>query len=70
MGLEDCAPCYSMPMASSKAISLEDMLKQADAGFTEPLLKLIDDSGKKDSEIYKKAVYAALEVHGVLREVD
>ena len=35
--------------------SLEEMLKQADAGFTETLLKLIDKTGKKDSEIYKKA---------------
>jgi len=43
------------PMAVSKAMSLEDMLKQADAGFTETLLKLIDKTGKKDSEIYKKA---------------
>ena len=42
-------------MAASKAISLEDMLKQADAGFTETLLDLIDKTGKKDSEIYKKA---------------
>ena len=56
MVVEECAPCYSMPMAPSKAMSLEDMLKQADAGFTETLLKLIDDSGKKDSEIYKKAL--------------
>ena len=54
--MEECAPCYSMPMAPAKAMSLEDMLKQADAGFTETLLKLIDDSGKKDSEIYKKAL--------------
>lgn len=36
-------------------LSLEDMLKQTDAGFTETLLKLIDKSDKKDSEIYKKA---------------
>ena len=43
-----------MPYAS-KAMSLEDMLKQANAGFTETLLKLIDQTGKKDSEIYKKA---------------
>lgn len=55
MVVEECAPCYSMPMAPSKAMSLEDMLKHADAGFTETLLKLIDDSGKKDSEIYKRA---------------
>ena len=55
MVLEECSPCYCMPMAS-KALSLEDMLKQADAGFTETLLKRIDENGKKDSEIYKKAL--------------
>ena len=49
MAMRECAPC------ASKAISLEDMLKQADAGFTETLLKLIDQTGKKDSEVYKKA---------------
>ena len=43
------------PMAAPKAMSLEDMLKQADTGFTETLLSLIDKAGKKDSEIYKKA---------------
>ena len=42
-------------LCTPKAMSLEDMLKQADAGFTETLLKLIDQTGKKDSEIYKKA---------------
>lgn len=47
------APCASM--AAPKAMSLEDMLKQEDAGFTETLLQLIDRTGKKDSEIYKKA---------------
>ena len=47
---ETCAP-MAMPVAAS----LPDFLKQADAGFTETLLKLIDKTGKKDSEIYKKA---------------
>jgi len=51
--LHECSPCGSM--AAPKAMSLEDMLKQADAGFTETLLKLIDKTGKKDSAIYKKA---------------
>ena len=47
----------ALPCASKvNAMSLEDMLKQADAGFTETLLKLIDQTGKKDSEIYKKAL--------------
>lgn len=31
------------------------LLKDLDAGFSETLLQLIDRSGKKDSEIYKKA---------------
>lgn len=50
---EEIHPCA--PIAASRAMSLEDMLKQADAGFTETLLKLIDKTGKKDAEIYKKA---------------
>ena len=55
---EDAAPCapMSMPMVEKpKPTSLKDLLNQADAGFTETLLKLIDKTGKKDSEIYKKA---------------
>ena len=51
--LEELLPCA--PMVATKAMSLEDMLKQADTGFSETLLKLIDKVGKKDSEIYKKA---------------
>ena len=51
MKQEQCpAPC----MAPSTC-SLEDMLRQQDKGFTETLLRLIDNTGKKDSEIYKKA---------------
>ena len=46
-------PAAAMPAA--KSISLDDYLKKADAGFSETLLKLIDRTGKKDSEIYKKA---------------
>ena len=34
---------------------LKDLLAATDAGFTETLLKLIDKTGKKDSDIYKKA---------------
>ena len=59
-----CAPAPTeipMPMESPmsvdavKGFSLEDQLAKLDAGFTETLLKLIDGSGRKDSEIYKKA---------------
>ena len=63
---EDCAGIESeflsaamapmaAPMESLKELSLVDSLKAADAGFSETLLKMIDATGKKDSEIYKKA---------------
>jgi len=48
------APCAPMAM-SVVGGSLDDMLDKLDAGFSETLLKLIDRTGKKDSEIYKKA---------------
>lgn len=48
-------PCAPMAAPKANALSLEAMLKQADAGFSQTLLQLIDASGKKDSEIYKKA---------------
>ena len=44
--------CEAAPMAAS---GLDEALAHLDAGFSETLLKLIDRSGKKDSEIYKKA---------------
>ena len=44
-----------LPTLQSKAVSLPDLLRQADAGFSETLLRLIDKSGHKDSTIYKKA---------------
>lgn len=34
---------------------LQKMVQQADAGFSETLLKLIEKSGEKDSDIYKRA---------------
>lgn len=34
---------------------LTRMVKEADAGFSETLLKLIDQSGQKDSDVYKRA---------------
>ena len=40
------------PMAAS---GLDEALAHLDAGFSETLLKLIDRSGKKDAEVYKKA---------------
>ncbi len=50
---EDAAPQFTA--ASMSIRELDDMLERLDAGFSETLLKLIDRSGKKDSEIYKKA---------------
>ena len=53
-------PAAAAPAAPQKAkaaapLNLEKLLKKTDAGFSETLLKLIDRTGKKDAEIYKKA---------------
>lgn len=40
---------------TSKMPNLDGMLNNIDRGFSETLLDLIDRTGKKDSEIYKKA---------------
>ena len=48
------ASLVAAPMTSAPA-DLEDLLRQTDAGFSETLLKLIDRTGKKDAEIYKRA---------------
>ena len=63
------APCAAMAPAEPKPKkaetkvfsirkgkpSLAQLLAETDAGFSETLLKLIDQTGKKDSEIYTKA---------------
>ncbi|MBR2048037.1 MAG: macro domain-containing protein [Oscillospiraceae bacterium] len=43
------APC------APKAIRLEDLLKQADCGFSERLIQLLNQSGLKNAAVYKKA---------------
>lgn len=47
MSVEETVPMYSDDWGQ--------LLKNLDAGFSETLLQLIDRTGKKDSEIYKKA---------------
>ena len=51
---ESAAPCAPIAVGAAGS-SLDDLLKDMDAGFSETLLTLIDRTGKKDSEIYKKA---------------
>ena len=48
------AASFSLPFSKAKP-SLAELLAETDAGFSETLLKLIDRTGKKDSEIYSKA---------------
>ena len=43
------------PVAASSPLDLNEFLKKKDAGFAETLVDLIERSGKKNSEIYKKA---------------
>lgn len=53
--LEDC---FAMPALAGIPMDSDDwgkLLKDLDAGFSQTLLDLIDRTGKKDSEIYKKA---------------
>ncbi len=50
--------CLDMPASAAVSMAPDDwgqLLKDLDAGFSETLLQLIDRTGKKDSEIYKKA---------------
>ena len=54
------APSYQgtaavLPCQTDAASSLNELLERTDAGFSETLLRLIDESGKKDPEVYKKA---------------
>lgn len=51
---KSAAPCAPMAVGAV-GDGLDDLLNDLDAGFSETLLKLIDRTGKKDSEIYKKA---------------
>ena len=53
--LESRALSAGAAAAPMSADGLDSLLAHLDAGFSETLLKLIDRSGKKDSEIYKKA---------------
>jgi hypothetical protein len=46
--------CEPIPCANA-ALSLDDFIKEKDAGFTETLLSLIKKSGMKNSTVYKKA---------------
>lgn len=55
---DECLPMASLAPVKKRAAGLgglPERLKQTDAGFSETLLKLIDRSGKKDSEIYARA---------------
>ncbi|MBR7178267.1 MAG: macro domain-containing protein [Oscillospiraceae bacterium] len=47
--------CIEVSESAAPMMTLEEMLKQEDAGFAETLFKHIDATGKKDSEIYKRA---------------
>lgn len=50
--------CFDMSVGAAVPMDSDDwghLLKDLDAGFSETLLQLIDRTGKKDSEIYKKA---------------
>ena len=47
--------CCAPSVCGSAPLSLDEFVRQKDAGFTETLLDLIQKSGQKNSTIYKKA---------------
>jgi hypothetical protein len=47
------ALCYSIPESAPR--SLEDIINQIDETFSEMLFRLIDEKGKADVEVYKRA---------------
>lgn len=54
--LEETDFCMAAPMAApTAASSLKEELEKVDEGFSQRLLRLIDATGKKDSEIYSRA---------------
>lgn len=48
-------PASAPSVGNALPKDLENLLRKTDAGFSETLLKLIDESGEKDSVIYKRA---------------
>ena len=55
--LEEKAPKapFPRPVTCKEPVSLKDALKQLDEGFSEMLLRKIDESGMTDAQCYKKA---------------
>ena len=53
--LEECLEMSVGAVIPTDSDGWGQLLKSLDAGFSETLLQLIDRTGKKDSEIYKKA---------------
>ena len=54
----DCAPVAAAMEPAKKASvpgGLRDRLRQTDEGFSETLLRRIDEAGKKDAEVYTRA---------------
>ncbi len=49
------APVVSNASALSAEPTLSELLRHTDAGFSETVLKLIDRSGRKDAEVYRRA---------------
>ena len=47
-------PCATLP-SEKASLSLDDFIKEKDAGFTETLLKLIKQKGMKNATVYKRA---------------
>ena len=51
----DAAPPEEAPPALAAPRKLEDLMKEIDETFSEGLIRLIDQKGLKDPDVYKKA---------------
>ena len=53
--IEHDAPCMMAPTPSAHQPDWDQILKKADEGFSQTLLRLIDERGMTDAQCYKKA---------------
>lgn len=68
---EDAArPAPQSRPAAKRAESLADVLRQKEIGFSEYLISLLNESGEKDSTIYRRAEISRQLFHKILNDAE